>query len=163
MIAHLTGVRNGKKIGMKSFIVVNDVAETRKVNKDQLLTELTFKATRSSGPGGQHANKTSSRIELYWTICATEAFSENEKTLLIEKLAHRLTKEGVLQLASQTSRSQHKNKEDVIKRLFALLEVAVQVPKVRKKKRPSRMAKLKRLTAKKVQSEKKANRKKPDY
>lgn len=133
------------------------------MDKEQLLTELNFKATRSSGPGGQHANKTSSRVELYWSIKDTTAFSETQLELLQVKLAHRITKEGVLQLASQTSRSQHKNKEDVIKRLFALLEVAVQRPKIRKKKRPSRMAKLKRLNAKKVQSEKKINRRKPDY
>lgn len=133
------------------------------INKEQLLKELTFKATRSSGPGGQHANKTSSRVELYWTVATTSAFSGDEVTLLTEKLAHRLTKEGVLYLASQSSRSQHKNKEEVIRRFFALLEVAVQVPKVRKKRRPSKMAKLKRLYAKKSQAEKKANRKKPEY
>lgn len=133
------------------------------MNKEQLLTELTFKATRSSGPGGQHANKTSSRVELYWTPLESTAFGAVEIALIQEKLSHRLTKEGVLQLASQTSRSQHKNKDDVVKRFFSLLEIAVQVPKVRKKKRPSKMAKLKRLKAKKVQSEKKANRQKPDY
>lgn len=133
------------------------------ISKEQLLTELSFKATRSSGPGGQHANKTSSRVELYWSVAASSAFSEQEITLLSNKLAHRLTKEGVLQLASQTSRSQHKNKEEVIRRFFALLKVAVQVPKVRKKRRPSKMAKLKRLYAKKAQAEKKAKRKKPDY
>jgi len=133
------------------------------MDKEQLLTELSFKATRSSGPGGQHANKTSSRVELYWTIDETSAFNETTIELLKEKLSHRITKEGVLQLASQTSRSQHKNKEDVIKRLFLLLEVARQRPKARKKKRPSKMAKLKRLKAKKVQSEKKEHRRKPSY
>jgi ribosome-associated protein len=133
------------------------------MNKELLLTELTFKATRSSGPGGQHANKTSSRVELSWAMYESAAVTEVELELLKEKLSHRLTKEGVLLLASQTSRSQHKNKEDVIKRLFALLEVAVQRPKIRIKKRPSKMAKLKRLNAKKVQSEKKVNRRKPSY
>lgn len=124
------------------------------MNKELLLTELTFKATRSSGPGGQHANKTSSRVELSWGMYESAAVSGVELELLKEKLSHRLTREGVLLLASQTSRSQHKNKEDVIKRLFALLEVAVQRPKVRIKKRPSKMAKLKRLNTKKVQDRK---------
>lgn len=144
---------------------MNDAEEikTNTVNKEQLLTELTFKATRSSGPGGQHANKTSSRVELFWSIVETTAVTEIELALLKEKLAHRITKDGVLQLASQTSRSQHKNKEDVIKRFFALLEVAVIRPKIRKKRRPSKMAKLKRLNAKKVQSDKKVNRRKPSY
>lgn len=130
--------------------------------KEQLLTELTFKATRSSGAGGQHVNKTSSRVELYWEVRVSQAFSSEELDRIKEKLAHRITKEGVLQLASENSRSQHKNKEDVIKRLLALLEVAIVPPKVRKKRRPSKMAKLKRLKAKKQHSEKKANRKKPN-
>jgi len=132
------------------------------VYKEQLLTELTFKATRSSGAGGQHVNKTSSRVELYWEVSVSQAFSSEELDRIKEKLAHRITKEGVLQLASENSRSQHKNKEDVIKRLLALLEVAIVPPKVRKKRRPSKMAKLKRLKAKKQHSEKKANRKKPN-
>lgn len=132
------------------------------LDKDLLLTELTFKATRSSGAGGQHVNKTSSRVELYWSLKNTRVFSEEEVTRLHAKLSHRLTKESVLQLASQHGRSQHKNKEDVIKRFFSLLEVALIKPKVRKKKRPSRMQKLKRLNAKKRQAEKKASRKRPE-
>lgn len=133
------------------------------MDKEQLLSELTFKATRSSGPGGQHANKTSSRVELYWSLETTKAFSEDELELLKKKLSHRITNDNVLQLASQVSRSQHKNKEDVIKRLFDLLKEAVQPDKIRKKKRPSRIAKLKRLKAKKMQSEKKENRQKPQF
>ena len=132
------------------------------MHKDQLLSELTFKATRSSGAGGQHVNKTSSRVELYWDVNETKAFTEEEIDRLREKLSHRITKDGILQLASQTSRSQHKNKEDVIQRFLNLLQVAVIPPKVRKKKRPSHMQKLKRLKAKKQQSEKKANRKRPE-
>lgn len=133
------------------------------MDNEQLITELSFKATRSSGAGGQHVNKTSSRVELYWSLENTTAFSDEEISRLREKLSHRLTKEGVLQLASQQGRSQHKNKEDVIKRFFSLLEVAIVPPKIRKKKRPSRMQKLKRLNAKKRQAEKKVSRKKPDF
>ncbi len=132
-------------------------------NKEQLLQELSFKATKSSGPGGQHANKTSSKVALSWSLRDTLAFTEEEVSRLAARLGHRLTKEGVLHLSSQTSRSQHKNREDVVKRFFLLLEVATQVPKVRKKKRPSKLAKLKRLNAKKLQSEKKAARKPPIY
>lgn len=133
------------------------------MNKEQLLAELNFKATRSSGAGGQHVNKTSSRVELYWEVSNSQAFSIEELDRIKEKLTHRITKDGVLQLASENSRSQHKNKEDVIKRLFSLLEVAVVPPKVRKKRRPSKIAKLKRLKAKKQHSEKKINRKKIEY
>ncbi len=133
------------------------------MNKSKILKELTFKATRSSGAGGQHVNKTSSRVELFWDVLQTTAFSTEEVSYIQEKLSHRITKEGVLQLASENSRSQHTNKAEVIKRLFSLLEVAIIPPKVRKRKRPSKMAKLKRLKAKRQNSEKKANRKKPDF
>lgn len=133
------------------------------MDKNQLLTELTYKATRSSGAGGQHVNKTSTRVELYWSLENTQAFSEDEISRLREKLSHRLTKDGELQLASQDSRSQHRNKDDVTKRFFSLLEVAIIPPVIRKKRRPSKMAKLKRLKAKKQHAEKKANRKKPEY
>lgn len=133
------------------------------MNKSKILKELTFKATRSSGAGGQHVNKTSSRVELFWDVLQTTAFSTEVVSYIQEKLSHRITKEGVLQLASENSRSQHTNKAEVIKRLFSLLEVAIIPPKVRKRKRPSKMAKLKRLKAKRQNSEKKANRKKPDF
>jgi len=133
------------------------------VNRTQIINELTFKASRSSGAGGQHVNKTSSRIELFWDVNKTQAFTVEQVCYIQDKLSHRITKEGILQLASESSRSQHKNKAEVIKRLFALLEVAIVPSKVRKKRRPSKMAKLKRLKAKKQHSEKKANRKKPDF
>ncbi|TVZ52729.1 alternative ribosome rescue aminoacyl-tRNA hydrolase ArfB [Dokdonia sp. Hel_I_53] len=131
------------------------------MNKKQLLSELHFKATRSSGAGGQHVNKTSSRVELSWNTSETEAFTNEELVRIKEKLSHRITKNGLLQLSSEASRSQHRNKEEVINRFFGLLEVAIVRPKVRKKRRPSKVAKLKRLMAKKQQAEKKQNRKKP--
>ncbi len=131
-------------------------------DKALLISELHFKATRSSGPGGQHVNKTSTRVELLWSLDDSKVFSEEEKLRIRKKLAHRLTKENKLQLASSQTRSQVKNKEDVICRFFALLEVAIQVPKIRKKRRISRASHLKRLQSKKVQSQKKANRKKPE-
>ncbi len=133
------------------------------MDRNQLLSELTYKATRSSGAGGQHVNKTSTRVELYWSLENTQAFSEYEVSRLREKLSHRITKDGELQLASQDTRSQHRNKEAVTKRFFSLLEVAIIPPVFRKKRRPSKLAKLKRLKAKKQHAEKKANRKKPDF
>ncbi len=131
------------------------------MKKKQLLSELHFKATRSSGAGGQHVNKTSSRVELSWCIDETQAFEMEDIELLKEKLSHRLTKNGMLQLASESSRSQHRNKEEVIKRFFNLLQVAIIRPKTRKKSRTSKVARLKRLMAKKQQSEKKQQRRKP--
>ncbi|WP_299214556.1 alternative ribosome rescue aminoacyl-tRNA hydrolase ArfB [uncultured Dokdonia sp.] len=133
------------------------------MNKELLLTELTFKATRSSGPGGQHVNKTSTRVELYWSLEDSQVFSENQKVRLREKLHNRLTKEQILILASGQTRSQLKNKEHVTKRFFELLEEAVTPPKRRKKSRPSYSSKVKRLASKKQHSEKKSNRKKPNF
>ncbi len=133
------------------------------MNSAVLLSEITFKATRSSGPGGQHVNKTSTRVELSWSLFHTKAFTQDQVYLLKEKLKTRLTKEGVLQLSSSHSRSQYRNKEDVIKRFFSLLNLSLQKPKQRKATRPSLAAQRKRLQAKKAQSDKKANRRKPEY
>lgn len=133
------------------------------MDKELLRTELNFKATRSSGPGGQHINKTSTRIELYWPLETSQVFSEDQKVRLREKLHNRLTKEHILILASGETRSQLKNKEHVIKRFFTLLEEALTPPKKRKKSKPTYISKVKRLQSKKQHSEKKANRKKPDF
>ena len=133
------------------------------MNKERLLSELRFKATRSSGPGGQHVNKTSTQVELSWHIDTSLVFSEEEKLRLKEKLSNRITKEGVLSLASQNSRSQYKNKQDVINRFLIIIEKSLQQPKKRKKTRPSQASKIKRLSNKKAHSEKKANRQKPKF
>lgn len=133
------------------------------MDKAGLLNELSFKATRSSGPGGQHVNKTSTRVELSWSLEQSKVLTDEQKALLQDKLQNRISKEGILLLASQNSRSQHKNKEDVIKRFLNLIEKSLQRPKKRKKTKPSKASKIKRLSNKKAHSEKKANRKRPDY
>ena len=133
------------------------------MDRKRLLSELQFKATRSSGPGGQHVNKTSTRVELNWHIHTSHAFSEEEKLRIKEKLSNRITKEGYLSLASQNSRSQYKNKQDVISRFLILIEKSLQQPKKRKKTKPSQASKIKRLSNKKAHSEKKANRQKPKF
>ena len=133
------------------------------MDKASLLSELTFKATRSSGPGGQHVNKTSTRVELSWSLQDSQAFTEQQKARLQGKLQNRISKEGIFLLASQNSRSQHKNKEDVIKRFLTLIQKSLEVPKKRKKTKPSKASKMKRLSNKKAHSDKKASRKKPEY
>jgi len=133
------------------------------VNKEILANELTFKATRSSGPGGQHVNKTSTRIELYWSLKNSQAFSEDQKTRLRKKLHNRITKEDILILTSGQTRSQFKNKEQVTKRFFELIKEAITPPKKRKKSKPTYASKVKRLQSKKQHSEKKASRKKPNF
>ena len=134
------------------------------MNQDQILTELQFKAIRSSGPGGQHANKVSSKVELSFELNTSIGLTEREKKRIQLKLASKLTKEGVLILQCDESRSQHKNKQLVIKRLFKLLEKSLIVPKPRRKSKPTRSSIEKRLKGKKkIASLKKLNRSKPEF
>ncbi len=130
-------------------------------HQEELLQEADFKAVLSSGPGGQHANKTSTKVVLDWSLANSEVFSEEQKERLEFKLKNRLTKENVLQLSSDHTRSQHKNKEILIKRFFKVLEDALTIQKPRKKTTPSKASKLRRLKNKRIHSEKKANRKNP--
>lgn len=131
-------------------------------DKDALLNELTFKAIRSSGAGGQHVNKVSSKIELIFNLDASLVFNEEQKELIKSKLQNRLTKECVLILQCDESRSQHKNKELVIKRFLELIEKSLVVPKDRIPTKIPRAVVKKRLKSKRNLSDKKANRKKPD-
>jgi len=131
-------------------------------DKDDLLNELTFKATRSSGAGGQHVNKVSSKIELIYNLEASSVFNEEEKERLQNKLQNRLTKEGILMLQCDESRSQHKNKELVIKRFLELIEKSLIVPKKRIPTKIPRTVIKKRLKSKRNLSDKKSFRKKPD-
>ena len=130
------------------------------MNKEQILKELTFKAVRSSGAGGQHVNKVSSKVELSFTIENSLGLSHEEKELLLKNLDNRLSKDNTLTLSSQESRSQHRNKELVIERFFNLLEESLVVPKVRKATKPKKVAIAKRLDEKKRLSDKKESRKK---
>jgi ribosome-associated protein len=132
------------------------------MNKPSLLRELQFKAVRSSGAGGQHVNKVSTKIELFFDLETSEALSDIEKERISSKLNSRLTKGNVLLLQCDESRSQHKNKALVIKRFLETLENALVVPKKRRKTKPSKSAVEKRLKAKKKSAQKKANRTKPD-
>ena len=131
------------------------------MNTEEIYKELQFKAVRSSGAGGQHINKVSSKVILSFDLMKSQHFSENQKLLLLKNLSSRFTKEGTLQLSSDASRSQHTNKERVVKRFFSLIEKALIVPKKRKPKTISLAQKKKRLEAKQKQSLKKSFRKKP--
>lgn len=132
------------------------------MKKDILLAECIFKAVRSSGPGGQHVNKTSSKVVLRWDLTASQAFGEEEKSRLRDKLANKLTNDDVLLLNNEQSRSQHKNKEAVIQQFFHILKSGLQREIRRKKTKPTRVSKLKRLNSKKRRAEKKATRKPPE-
>lgn len=131
------------------------------MDKKQIHSELQFKAVRSSGAGGQHVNKVSTKVELAFDVAASQGLSALEKERLLLKLKSRLTKDGVLQLHCDESRSQHKNRDLVVKRFFDLLKNALTVPKKRKPTKPTRSSVEKRLKSKKQAAEKKSQRKKP--
>ena len=132
------------------------------MDKPQLVSELIFKAVRSSGAGGQHVNKVSSKVELSFNLKSSKGLNSIEKERILKRLSNRLTKENVLVLQCDESRSQHKNKALVIKRFFLLIENALKVPKIRRKTKPKRSAIEKRIKSKKRAALKKVNRRKPD-
>ena len=132
------------------------------MNKENIYKELQFKAVRSSGAGGQHVNKVSSKVELYFDVVNSISFSEDQKMLLLKNLSTRLTKDGILKLSSGESRSQHTNKDKVVKRLFKVLEASLIIPKKRKPTKMSKAQKTKRLDNKQKHSVKKSLRKKPN-
>ena len=123
--------------------------------------ELVFTASRSSGPGGQHANKTSSRITLHWSVESTTALSDQQRWRVKTSLASRLTDDGALQLHVEDSRSQHRNKELARERLVEVLKKALFVPKKRRVTKPSKASKKRRVDTKKARAGVKSMRKKP--
>jgi ribosome-associated protein len=133
------------------------------MNTELLLHEVTYKATRSSGPGGQHVNKTSTRVELYWNLEESQAVNETERALLRTALENRINREGQIVLSASRTRSQLKNKREVTDKFIKLLERKVEPPAVRKKTRTPASVKRKRLKDKRFASEKKANRQRPEF
>ena len=126
------------------------------------LPEITFQTSRSSGPGGQNVNKVESRVELRWSLEASQVLTPAQKQLILEKLAGQLTQEGYLLVVAQDDRSQLRNKEIALARFYELLQKSVRRPKPRRTTRPSAGAVRKRLEGKKIQSDKKANRRRPE-
>lgn len=122
------------------------------------LSELVYTASRSSGPGGQHVNTTDSRIQVRWNVLETSALTETEKKRVRRKLASRLTESGDLILASDTHRSQRRNREEVTERLAAMLRDALIPPKPRKKTKPTRASRERRLDEKRKKSRTKKDR-----
>ena len=133
------------------------------MDKAILLSELKFKAVRSSGAGGQNVNKVSSKVVLSFDLANSLGLNEEEKERLQIKIANKLTQEVVLIITSEEDRSQFKNKEIAIKKFLKVIENGLLVPKERKEIKVSRNAKEKRLNAKKVMSVLKQNRKKPNF
>ncbi|CAL2093449.1 Peptidyl-tRNA hydrolase ArfB [Tenacibaculum sp. 190524A02b] len=130
------------------------------MNIKQLINELSFKAVRSSGAGGQHVNKVSTKIELVFNVQKSQVLSETEKELLLKNLTRKLTIEGNLIITCQESRSQYRNKEIAIQKFVALIKESLKKRKKRKLTKPKKSAIQKRLDQKKILSEKKSNRQK---
>jgi ribosome-associated protein len=111
-------------------------------------SELEYRATRSSGPGGQHVNTSSTRVELWWNLELSAALGEPQRTLLRERLANRVDAEGWLRLVESGTRSQLRNRESVTERFAELLERAVRPRKTRRATRVPVEEKKRRLEAK---------------
>ncbi|MFY8182428.1 MAG: alternative ribosome rescue aminoacyl-tRNA hydrolase ArfB [Flavobacterium sp.] len=132
------------------------------MDKDKIISELSFKAVRSSGAGGQNVNKVSSKVVLTFDLNNSQSLSEEEKERSQKKLKSKLTLDGILILNCDEDRSQLKNKEIVIKRFLELIEKSLVIPKERKATKIPKSVIEKRLKDKSSTSEIKQNRKKPD-
>jgi ribosome-associated protein len=125
------------------------------------LGELDYRATRAGGPGGQHVNTSSTRIEVWWNVRASPALTEEQRARLLDRLASRLDGEGRLRIVASNSRSQLRNREAATARLRETVAAALVVPKARKRTKPSRAAKAARLEAKRRRSATKRDRRPP--
>ena len=121
--------------------------------------ELQYRATRAGGPGGQHVNTSSTRIELLWDLSQSQAISEEQRGRIREKLAARLDAEGMVRVVASDRRSQQQNRQAADERLVALVRHALHVPKKRRPTKPPKAAKERRLSEKRRRSEKKRDRK----
>jgi len=151
-----------------SVLIVTEEKPTEEMIEELMLPyqelerEFNFKAIRSSGSGGQHVNKVATKIELSFSVSESLVLNQHQKAIIIEKLYNRLTKDQVLILQCGETRSQLKNKRIAISRAFSILEAALEVKAERKPTKVPKSVIKKRLKNKKIQSEKKVNRRKPN-
>lgn len=125
------------------------------------LSELQYRASRSGGPGGQHVNTSSTRVEVSWDVAGSPSLSQEQRNRLLQQLATRLDTTGQLRLVSSGSRSQSRNKDDVTERLKSTVAAALVVRKKRRATKPSRAAKAARLEAKRKRAATKRQRQAP--
>jgi ribosome-associated protein len=125
--------------------------------------ELTARASRAGGAGGQHVNTSSTRIEILWNVRTSTALDDETRARLIEKLATRIDGEGVIRVVASDRRSQRQNRESAEERLAELVRKALVVPKKRRATKPSRASKEKRISEKKKRGETKAARRKDGF
>ena len=125
-------------------------------------TELLFQYSRSSGPGGQHVNRTASQVELTFDVLGSPSLNEAQRARVLSKLKSYIDTRGVLHLTSQTTRSQHRNRAEVVERFALLLQRALHVPKRRIPTRPSAAAEARRLAEKQRTGVIKKQRRRPE-
>jgi ribosome-associated protein len=125
--------------------------------------ELVFKASRSSGPGGQNVNKLNTKITLFFNISESVSFSDSQKELILKRLAGRINKDGCICITSQKFRSQNANKIAAVERLQKILADALKIEPVRKKTKVTFASKQKRLEQKKYKSKLKKQRTDKDF
>jgi len=126
-----------------------------------LKREITFRTSRSSGPGGQHVNKTESRVELLWNLKQTACLNDQEKVLIRSRIGHRLKEDGTLVLASEKYRSQHRNREEVTERFLSLVQAGIRPVKKRKATKATRSSVERRIKQKKIRGDIKKSRRHP--
>ena len=135
--------QNGARAGRKSAIFGDRMSLTIPPH------ELEFRFSRSSGPGGQHVNKTSSRVEVLWSVKTASDLSDSARTRLIARLGHRIDGDGFLHVVAQDFRSQLRNREAAVERLHQMVNAALQVPKPRRATKPTKGSREARLATKK--------------
>jgi len=145
-------VSNDSTVAARTLLAVNESVSIPR-------NELDVRVSRSSGAGGQHVNKTSSRVEIFWNVLASRALTDEQRARLREKLASRLTTEGSIRVVASDMRSQSRNRDLAEERLADLVRRALVVPRKRKATKPTRAAKEARLESKKRHSNKKRDRK----
>jgi len=133
------------------------------INEDLSIpsSEVSFRVSRSGGPGGQHVNTSSTRVELVWNLESSSSLTDQQRALLRDRLSGRISADGTLAMASSATRSQQRNKDDAIERFAELLRKSLRMDKPRRKTKPPRAAHEKRLAAKKRRSETKKARRNP--
>jgi ribosome-associated protein len=125
-------------------------------------SELLWAFSRAGGPGGQHVNTSSTKVELRWDVEATGALVDRQKAQVRERLGSRVTDDGVLVITSSEHRSQTRNREAALARFCALLSDALRVTKARRPTNPSAASRRRRLDSKRKRSETKALRRPPE-